>query len=114
MPTNFKSISDAPALGSRIRRARETRGLSLIDIAAEVGVHHSQVSRIERGLFKRPAKNVQKLCKYLNVQPSTPSLKRIPPTLKLLQQRLAQSVAGSPHRAHLIEVFLDALDSESM
>lgn len=112
MPINFKFLSDAPTLGAKLRRARENYGLSLMDVAVKVGIHHSQVSRIERGQFKRPTKNVLKLCNFLNVQPPIPSLQGKTPTLKQLQQRIARSVAASPHRARLIATFLDALDSE--
>lgn len=112
MPSNFKSTSAAAALGTSLRRARLASGLSLLDLEGGTGVNHSQISRIERGQFKRPAINVQKLCVFLSVQLPTAARVSRQPTIESLQQRLAKSVAVAPHRARLLAAFFDALDPE--
>jgi len=48
-------------LGQKIRKLRKTRGLSQVELAQEVGMNSSHLSRIERG----------------TVQPSTELLKRL-------------------------------------
>lgn len=112
MPANFKSATDATTCGAALRRAREANGLSLLDLAGLIGVHHSQISRIERGHFRRLSNNVQTLCTFLDVE--HPMRRRISAqlTVESLQQRVAQSVAAAPHRMRLIAAFLDALGSE--
>lgn len=54
-------------LGDRIRSARRKRGLTLKQLGFEIGVDHSQISRIERGENTRVSHNVQKLCNFLHI-----------------------------------------------
>jgi transcriptional regulator with XRE-family HTH domain len=54
-------------LGSCIKEARLARGMTLKILAAATGVDHSQISRIERGENALVSRNVQKICKFLDV-----------------------------------------------
>jgi transcriptional regulator with XRE-family HTH domain len=58
----------ATALGSELKRARERRKLTLVDISAKIGVHYGQLSRFESGDFKVLSQNLQKFAKYLRVR----------------------------------------------
>ena len=59
--------SNATAIGARLKAARLQFGLSITELGSAVGVHHSQVSRCERGNFKTYGRNVQKLCNFLEI-----------------------------------------------
>lgn len=54
-------------LGIQLRAARRSAGLSLLQLGFKTGVHHSQISRIERGLALTHSGNVQKICDSLGV-----------------------------------------------
>lgn len=47
---------DAEALGARLRRLREARGLTLREVAGRLGISASAISQIERGVL-RPSVN---------------------------------------------------------
>lgn len=69
MTCRLKSSSAAEALGESLRRARERRKMSRLELANRTGVHRSQISRIERGRVLFVSHNVQKLCTHLRVRP---------------------------------------------
>src|SRR6266568_3227086 len=56
-------------IASRLRAKVAGGGISQARLAADTGVHQSQLSRILRGDFKHVGKNVRKVCKLLNVRP---------------------------------------------
>lgn len=68
MSQRFNSHSVATRLGAQVRASRLRRGLSLCALGNAVGVHHSQISRLERGQVATLSPNVQKICKYLSVE----------------------------------------------
>lgn len=43
------------SLGGRIRKVREAKGWSIRRLAAEVGMDHPYISRLEAGIFKQPS-----------------------------------------------------------
>lgn len=89
-------------LGSRIMHARHKAHLSLMEVASQTGVDHSQQSRIERGEFKLYGQNVQKLCKFFDLQP-------ISGKLETLRARLDRALLRAPTRKAL-EAVLDAIE----
>lgn len=95
---------DPQQLGARIRSVRRSRGLSLVQVQEKTGINHGQQSRIERGDFKRCARNVQKLCKFYGITPSAP------PELEILRARLEHAVQRAPIRRAL-QAVLDAIDA---
>jgi transcriptional regulator with XRE-family HTH domain len=64
-------MNDFPpmVIASRLKTKVERRGISQAQLAANTGVHQSQLSRILRGDFKRIGKNVRKVCHFLSVKP---------------------------------------------
>lgn len=66
MPRNFNMIPPAE-IARRVHSARIGRGLTLQELGAACEVHHSQVSRIERGKVIRVSKSVRKICTYLQI-----------------------------------------------
>jgi len=59
---------DLPGLGSRIRQARELKGLSSTQVAAMAGMSTANLYRIENEDAKSlPRETLQKLSKALNV-----------------------------------------------
>ena len=46
--------NDSIKLGKIIKRARKIKGISQEDLASLIGVSHTELSRIERGIRKSP------------------------------------------------------------
>lgn len=67
MATRINSPIQARALGERLRNERLTRKLSLQDLGKITGVHHSQISRFERGAAVTFSVNLQKICTELMI-----------------------------------------------
>lgn len=57
-------------IGTRIRKFREDRGYSQIELAQLIGVSNSRVSNWEQGINRPDADILVDLCKTLNVSPS--------------------------------------------
>ncbi|MNJ40975.1 helix-turn-helix protein [compost metagenome] len=60
---------DAKQVGCRIALARKKRGMTLKGLGFAVDVHHSQISRMERGEVRLVGKNMQKICTFLGLDP---------------------------------------------
>ncbi|MEU5428229.1 helix-turn-helix transcriptional regulator [Streptomyces olivoreticuli] len=64
-----KELAPTENLGNFIRQAREGLGISLIQMAADLRMHQSYLSRLERGDFKHPSPEVlQRLAIALKVR----------------------------------------------
>lgn len=68
MGKKFNSSSDVVLVGAQIRKARLGRGLTLVDLGRAVNVHHSQISRYERGQMSCVGKNLHKICTFLQIK----------------------------------------------
>jgi transcriptional regulator with XRE-family HTH domain len=108
MATSYRDPKEAVALGARIRLARKKFGLTLENLTKQTGVSHSQISRIERGLFKGASKNVQILCESLNIEGARVCDAEEPQHLALRLERLASS---SPRLRNVIVAFAEALEA---
>ena len=94
MATSYRDPEEAVALGAQMRIARKKLGLTLTELAGRTGVSHSQISRVERGLFKGASKNVQILCKSLNIEGTLISRTKESQDLAKRLERLASSSPG--------------------
>jgi transcriptional regulator with XRE-family HTH domain len=101
--------AQAKLLGARFRQARQSRALALQEVAAKCEIHHSQLSRLERGQFKRLSDNVQKVCKYLHIKPHESMVVRA--DVAELHARLDALVSSEPRGAEVLAALLDALDT---
>ncbi|QNP49997.1 helix-turn-helix domain-containing protein [Diaphorobacter aerolatus] len=108
MATSYRDPEEAVALGVRIRLARKKLGLTLLELAGRTSVSHSQISRIERGLFKGGSKNVQILCKYLRIEEERISSAEESQHLALRLERLASS---SAKWRRVVAAFAEALEA---
>ncbi|MDU7557683.1 MULTISPECIES: helix-turn-helix domain-containing protein [unclassified Pseudomonas] len=68
MGKKFNSSSDVALIGAQIRQARMSQGLTLVDLGRAVNVHHSQISRYERGYMSSAGKNLHKICTFLQIK----------------------------------------------
>lgn len=58
----------AVAAGTRIREARQRRGLSVAELARSVPISRNQLANIERGAFKKiRALNAVRICRALEI-----------------------------------------------
>lgn len=108
MAATYKDPYDAQVLGAQLRSARKSAGLTIAQLALHTKVNHSQISRIERGLFKGPSKNVQILCKKMKID-----WKRRPSAMSpsLLAQRLERMASLSPKWSEAIRSFVEAVEA---
>ncbi|PIS42387.1 MAG: transcriptional regulator [Candidatus Kerfeldbacteria bacterium CG08_land_8_20_14_0_20_40_16] len=56
--------------GKRLKEIRLQRKMSQGDIARTLGVHRSYISGIERGIRNPSLKNIERLARALNINPS--------------------------------------------
>lgn len=72
-------------------------------------MHHSQLSRLERGQFKRLSANVQMVCSHLHIKPH----ESVAPSAGVAQlhARLDALVSCNPRNAEVLAALLDALDA---
>ena len=61
-------MSDISAkFGKKVREIRLAKKMSQVDLADILGVHHTYISGIERGVRNMALKNIEKLAKALSV-----------------------------------------------
>jgi len=72
------SVKKVTAGAARARRAlqRLARQASTVQVAADTGIHQSQVSRLLRGKFHRVSRNVQLLLAYAGKARRAPAPRR--------------------------------------
>lgn len=71
MGKKFNSSSEVALVGAQIRQARLSKGLTLVDLGRSINVHHSQISRYERGQMSSAGKNLHKICTFLQIEDAT-------------------------------------------
>jgi transcriptional regulator with XRE-family HTH domain len=100
--------AEATEIGARIKGARLRLKLSISELGSATGVHHSQISRCERGEFKTTGGNVQKLCKFLKI--SHPKLSTESLSKKHLRDRMEALIDAVPGSAVAFTSLLDVLE----
>lgn len=85
---------------------------SLVEIGQAAGVHHSQVSRCERGAFKVISENVQRLCEVLQI--AHPKLSKSEPLPRPLKERFDALLEELPGSAAAFACLFDFIESSSM
>jgi transcriptional regulator with XRE-family HTH domain len=100
---------ESKSLGARLRQARLSCHETLEVLASATGVHHGQISRIERGEFRTISPNVQNLCDKLRVPSFSPVCRLDAESLAL---KLTAVVGKSPSKLRFIDLVLDALDGQ--
>lgn len=101
--------AQAKLLGAQLKLARRNRALSIQDVAGQCHMHHTQLSRLERGMFKRLSGNVQIVCAFLHIKPH----ESMAPSAGVAQlhARLDALVSRTPKGAAMVAALLDALDA---
>ena len=56
------------AFGNHLKKVRKSKGFSQENLANDIGVEISQISRIERGIINTSIFNTYKIAKALNVE----------------------------------------------
>lgn len=80
--------------------------MTIEQLGQKCGLHYTQVSKIERGLFKRLTDHVLNMCKLVDVRldesnEANPSQ---------LHARLDELIRGRPEMAFVIRAVFDAFD----
>ena len=57
-------------IGKRIRKYRETRGISQVQLAEKLGISNSRVSNWEQGINRPDSDILAEICRALEVSPS--------------------------------------------
>jgi transcriptional regulator with XRE-family HTH domain len=97
---------EAEKLGMRLRDARRARGMSVSQVGVRCKMHHTQVSKIERGMFCMVNENVQKMCKIANVSVDVGDGR----SLGELHTRLDRLIRIKPDAADALGAVFDALE----
>lgn len=103
--------TDAAEIGARIRAARLRANISIVEVGKAAGVHHSQVSRYERGIFKTVSKNVQNLCALLQVKHPKLLISGLP--TKELKERFDAVLEAIPGAAVVFSRLFDVLEAST-
>lgn len=106
--TEKLNATSADSLAKAIREARIFRGLTLVKLGNECGVHHSQLSRIERGEIVRVSKNLESICTFLHIDISPKRLdhRQSQPLLS----RIERLITSSKSSERAIESLVAALE----
>jgi transcriptional regulator with XRE-family HTH domain len=108
MAANYNKSIDPESLGTQLRSARLEANLTLQEVGSGINISHSQISRIERGDFRGPSKNVQILCEYFNIDwRGAPSAR----DKATLASRLDRAANASPQWATVIVAFVEAIET---
>jgi len=107
MSQRFNSHSVATRLGAQVRASRLRRGLTLTSLGDAVGVHYSQISRLERGQVATLSPNVQKICKYLSIREPSAAGARAQQDLAARVEALRRSI---PEAGRVLEALINALE----
>jgi transcriptional regulator with XRE-family HTH domain len=97
---------EAKSIGQRLRRAREARGMTVQQVGARCEMHYTQVSKVERGLFRMLNERVQKMCKLVKLDLTT--VEAVAPDV--LHARLDALIKANPAAADALHSLLNALD----
>ncbi|WP_157641673.1 helix-turn-helix domain-containing protein [Burkholderia ubonensis] len=102
--SDYKPVSTESALklGAELRRARVAKKDTLVSAAEKAKIDVGQLSRIERGQFKRISKNLQKYANYLQIA--------LPASTDNLEERFRNFAARSAGHRAACELILDALE----
>lgn len=101
--------AQAKLLGAQIKMSRQSRSLSMQDVATQCGMHYSQLSRLERGQFKRLSGNVQITCSFLQIHPHESVASST--GVAQLHARLDALVSRDPRSVAILTALLDAIDT---
>lgn len=108
---NKITTAEAVAIGARLKAARLRSNRSLVEVGRAAGIHHSQVSRCERGAFKVISKNVRKVCETLDI--SHPQLTKARPRGLSLSERFDALIEELPGIAAAFDRLFDVLESSA-
>lgn len=101
---------EAKRIGRLIAQLRQARGFSQQDLAGEISVGVSTVSRWERGLHEGYGKNVLKLAKALKVAPAL--LRPVPPDTETQLDRVEAAVSSLDEQVRLLRAETAERDAE--
>lgn len=105
MTQKFNTYS-AQQLAKYIREKRLSRGMTLIELGSCCGVHHSQLSRIEHGKVVYVSKNMEKICRFLQI--SIEEINHVQDVT--LISRVERMISSSTASARAIESLVTALE----
>jgi transcriptional regulator with XRE-family HTH domain len=95
----------AAALGAHLRDSRNHRGFTLKSASKEVQIDVGQLSRFERGMFKRASPNLQRYAIFLQIEINGDSGPG-----DSISERITAYVARSPDHRAAVENILLALE----
>lgn len=108
MAKRINSPEAAKLLGTRIRSERNLLGITLNELASRAKMHHSQLSRIERGAAITLSSNVLNICTLLKIPIDCYTSQQA--ETSGLGQRIERLVAIAPECAPVISRFIDAIE----
>ncbi len=115
IPVTYLLMGDnCTTLGERLKRLRETHGITQSDLASRIGISHSLIAQIEGGKTQPSLNTLEKLARVLGVSPAyflinqdRPENNRPEPLLKGKLRELFKLLKGAPEAE--IEMVIDLL-----
>lgn len=100
MMTKYKAnpLVDPIQFSERLRSERLERGLTLKEVETKLGIAAGQISRFERGAFKKLSRNLQIYAKYLQIEASFSIERSIQERISLISSK------STDHRKALEEI----------
>lgn len=96
--------NDLKSLGDILRSARNEAGLSVRDLAAQVGVHFTHIGQLESGKRNPSPENLQRIAKVLNLDADELLAKiGLPPPRMYFRRKFGVSEEEADVLARLIE-----------
>lgn len=104
MSKKFKQ-DETEIIGMSLKAHRKSRGLTLREVSDLLGIHVSQISRIENGFFKFGSKNFEKICKLYG-----DDFAKYHRSNDMIAIRASKIAARSPKHLDIMLKILDLLD----
>ena len=98
-------------IGSRIRKYRESLGLSQKDLADKLGISNSRVSNWEQGINRPDADMLADICLALNISPSELlNLHLAPGEITSKEKEVLTAYRDKPELHHAVHLLLGIAD----
>jgi len=81
-----------------------------MELGKASGIDYGQLSRFEAGQFRTESKNLQKICKFLQIFPSDEGESDDQNELEKLVKKFLEFAAGSPRNQQAARALVNALE----
>ncbi len=99
-------------IGIKVKRIREARGMSQMELAEEVGVSFQQIQKYEKGINRISAERIQQIARALGTPVNTFFEKESVPMVSEPSVEYSPGGAGNQEEAKLLQLFREIDDGK--